>query len=120
MPFIKTQTNVKISDKQESELKSMLGKAIELVPGKSEEYLFLKFEDKAHLWLKGDNSEPIAYIEVAIFGNESHAGYDRFTAVVTKAVSDILGIEPDHVYLKFEDITAWAVSGMYIDRRALG
>ena len=34
----------------------IIGKAIELVPGKSEEYLLLEFEDNCRLWLRGSKS----------------------------------------------------------------
>ena len=79
MPFIKSKVSCVISKQQEEELKIRMGKAIELVPGKSEEYLLLEFEDNCRLWLRGDNEEPIAYIEAAIFGNEPHYGYDAFS-----------------------------------------
>ena len=72
--------------------------------------------NQCRLWLRGNNEEPIAYIEAAIFGNEAHYGYDAFTAEVTRIFAEILGISPDHIYLKFEDIIAWSVQGMYIDR----
>lgn len=116
MPFIKAKVSCPISQEQESELKDGMGKAIELVPGKSEEYLLLEFEDSCRLWLRGKNEEPIAYIEAAIFGNEPHYGYDAFTAEVTNLFSKVLNIRPDHIYIKYEDIIAWGVQGMYIDR----
>ena len=56
-----------------------MGKAIGLVPGKSEEYLLLEFEVNCRLWLRGNNDEPVAYIEAALFGNEMHYGYAAFT-----------------------------------------
>lgn len=74
MPFLISRVNVPISREQEIELKTRLGKAIELVSGKSEDYLLLGFEDNCRLWLRGDGSAPIAYIEANIFGNDSHAG----------------------------------------------
>ena len=117
MPFIKAKVSCPITDMQEKELKARMGKAIELVPGKSEAYLLLEFEENAHLWLRGENAVPIAYIEAAIFGNEGHAGYPAFTAEVTNAFQDVLGIEPENCYIKYEDITAWSVAGQYIDRR---
>ncbi len=52
-----------------------MGKAIELVPGKSEQYLLLSFEPDSRLWLRGDDSQSMAYIDAAIFGNEGHYGY---------------------------------------------
>ena len=117
MPFIISRLNVPVSEAQERELKARMGKAISLVPGKSEEYLLLGFEDNCRLWLRGDNSEPIAYIEADIFGNETHAGYDAFTKEITKAFFEILNIPPENIYIKYDDIKAWSVNGMYIDRR---
>ena len=116
MPFIKAKVSCPISPKQESELKAGMGKAIEFVPGKSEEYLLLEFEDNCRLWLRGKNDEPTAYIEVAIFGNELHYGYDAFTAEVTNLFSKVLNICPNHINIKYEDIIAWGVQGTYIDR----
>lgn len=117
MPFIKAKVNRPISKEQEVILKSRMGKAIELVPGKSEKYLLLEFEEESRLWLRGDNTVPIAYIEAAIFGNEDHAGYTEFTAEVTRIFLDVLGVNPENCYIKFEDITAWGVNGQYIDCR---
>ena len=117
MPFIVSRVNVPVSEEQEQKLKEKLGKAISLVPGKSEEYLLLSLEDRCHLYLRGDNTLPVAYLTVSIFGNESHAGYPAFTAEVTGIYSEVLGITPENCYLRFDDITAWGVDGQYIDRR---
>ena len=116
MPFIKAKTSRPVLPEQEVELKAGMGKAIEHIPGKSEEYLLLEFEDNCRLWLRGKNEEPIAYIEAAIFGNEPHYGYDAFTAEVTNRFSKVLNIRPDHIYIKYEDIIAWGVQGTFIDR----
>ena len=116
MPFIKIKVNGPITMEQEIEIKARMGQAIGLVPGKSEEYLLLEFEDNCRLWLRGDNTEPVAYIEAAIFGNEQHYGYDALTAEITRIFADVLRVKPDHIYIKYEDITAWGVKGMYIDR----
>ncbi len=71
MPFIVSRVSVPITREQETELKAWMGRAIELVPGKSEDYLLLDFQDSCRLWLRGDNSKPAAYIEAAIFGKPS-------------------------------------------------
>ena len=72
MPFITCKVNRSVSRVQETELKARMGKAIELVPGKSEQYLLLFFEPDSRLWLRGDDSQPMVYIDAAIFGNEGH------------------------------------------------
>ena len=40
MPFINVKTNVKISRENEVAIKTMLGEAIALIPGKSEKSLY--------------------------------------------------------------------------------
>lgn len=119
MPFIISRVNVPVSKQQETKIKTQLGKAIELVPGKSEEYLLLGFESDYSLYLRGDNTEPIAYIEASIFGNEGHFGYKDFTGEVTKIFNEVLEIPSKNIYIKFSDITAWGVNGVYIDRRMM-
>ena len=98
MPFIKVKTSCPITNEQEVRIKSLMGKAIELVPGKSEEYLLLEFEDNCRLWLRGHNDEPIAYIEAAIFASESHRGFNTLTSELTKIFEEILNIQKDHIY----------------------
>lgn len=120
MPFVKSKVSCAVSREQEIALKTRLGKAISLVPGKSEAYLLLEFEDNCRLWLRGEQDEPIAYVEAAIFGNEGHYGYDAFTEAVTNAFVEVLGIPADRIYLKYEDICAWGASGRYVDRRMFG
>lgn len=116
MPFIISRVNVSISDEQELQLKKLLGKAIELIPGKNENYLMVSFEQNCKIYLRGEN-QPCAFIEVSIFGNENHVGYDKFTAAVTKIFNDVLKIPAQNIYLKFEDIIAWGVNGTFIDRK---
>ena len=115
MPFIMSKVNIPISEEQEIQLKSRLGKAIELLPGLSEEYLMVGFEDNQHIYLRGKN-QPAAYIEISIFGNEIHYGYDKLTAEITKIFNDVLEINPKNIYIKYDDIKIWGVNGMNFDR----
>lgn len=117
MPFIQVKVSCEMTAEQEIELKKYFGKAIKFVPGKSEESLLLVLEDQCRLWLRGENDPPIAYVEAAVFGSENHYGYDRFTSEITRAFTEVLGIQPDRVYIKYEDITAWGVAGRFIDRK---
>lgn len=116
MPFIISRVNISISKEQEKLIKSKLGKAIELVPGKSEQYLLLEFEDNCRLYLRGDSSKPIAYITASIFGNEHHLGYEEFSKEVTKIFNEVLNIPVESIYIKFDDISSWSVAGQNIDR----
>lgn len=117
MPFVISRVSVEVSREQELELKRRLGEAIALVPGKSEAYLLVELEDRCHLFLAGSDEAAIAYLDVSIFGNEDHAGFDHFAAAATQAYHDVLGIDPSRIYLRFSDIASWSVAGRFIDRR---
>lgn len=56
MPFINSKISMKISQEQETELKTRLGQSISIIPGKSESWLMTGFEDGYHLYFRGDNS----------------------------------------------------------------
>ena len=43
MPFIETKTSVKLDESKITALKEAYGKDIELIPGKSEQWLMLNF-----------------------------------------------------------------------------
>jgi len=116
MPFILSRVSCPVSKEQEVELKSRLGRTVAFIPGMSEQFLLAGFQDNWHFYLRGDDSRPVAYIEVSVFSNERHRGYDRFSAAVTEIFHAVLGIDPDRVYIKFSDIQAWAVGGRVFDR----
>lgn len=117
MPFIMSRVNVKVPKNKELMLKKRLGKAISNVPGKSEDVLMVGIQDQIPLYLRGQGNEPLAYIEVSIFGTEQHIGYRGLNKDITLAFEDVLGIQPDHLYIKYDDISSWGVQGEYIDRR---
>ena len=111
MPFIDSKISVKITGEQEKELKTRLGKAIELVPGKNENWLMTGFEDGYHLYFKGDNSRPTAFVEVKIFGREDKQAFDRLTGEICTIFKEVLGIEPADVYVKYEAVANWGWNG---------
>lgn len=120
MPFVRAKVNLPVTKAKELEIKTRAGKAIERIPGKSEAYLLLAIEPEQRLYLRGDGDQKIAYIEASIFGNEDHMGFDAFSAELTGIFHDTLGIPQENIYIHYEDIGAWAVNGMFIDRRQFG
>ena len=87
MPFINSKVSVKITEEQEKELKTRLGQAISILPGKSESWLMTGFEDEYHLYFRGDNSQPAAFIDVALFGGPDRAAFERMTAELTNGIN---------------------------------
>ena len=111
MPFIDSKVSVKVSKEQEKELKTRLGQAISLIPGKSEQWLMTGFQDEYHLYFRGDDSAPMAFIEVRLFGGPDKAAFNRMTAEVTKIFGEVLGIAPDHMYIKYSATMDWGWNG---------
>lgn len=111
MPFINSKISTKITAEQEKEIKSRLGQAIALIPGKSESWLMLGFEPEYKLYFKGDNSAPLAFVEVSVFGGENRDGFDALTGAICKIFNEVLGIAPDHVYVKYEVAKYWGWNG---------
>jgi phenylpyruvate tautomerase PptA (4-oxalocrotonate tautomerase family) len=111
MPYINTQTNVNITKGKEIEIKKKLGKAIELIPGKSENWLMVSFEEQCSMYFKGESDFGIAFVEVKLFGSADAGAYHKLTAAITKILEEELEITPDHVYVKYEEVSNWGWNG---------
>ena len=111
MPMISTKTNVTISPEQELTLKSRLGEAISILSGKSERWLMLSFEDQCHLYFQGNNSNPIAYVEVKVFGRIDYSQSNKLTAKICEIFGDVLDIAASNVYIKYEEVEMWGWNG---------
>lgn len=111
MPFISTKVNVKISKEKEEILKSKLGKAIELIPGKTEDWLMLSFDDQCNLYFKGVSEDKIAFVEVKIFGKATKADYAKLTKAITDILNQELDINSDRIYVKYEEVDHWGWNG---------
>lgn len=112
MPMISVKTNTPISENDELELKELLGKAIEILPGKTENWLMLNFEANQRLWFRGDNSKPLAYVEVSALGSINPDDSEKLTAEICDILITVLGIEGDGVYVKFEETDKWGYNSV--------
>ena len=110
MPFIETKTNVQISADSEARIRAALGKAIEIIRGKSERWLMLSFLDSVRMSFSG-SCEPTAIIEVKIFGKATDDEYSRLTAKITEIISEELSIPTGRIYVKYEQTDIWGYAG---------
>ncbi|MDR1643787.1 MAG: tautomerase family protein [Clostridiales bacterium] len=111
MPFISTKTNVSITPGKETTLKEKLGQAIAIIPGKSEGNLMLSFEEACQMYYKGDNEESLGYVDVKLFGAAEKEDLEKFVAEVAKAYKEVLGIEPENLYVSFTETEKWSWNG---------
>ena len=111
MPYIGTVTTKNITEEKREKLKSLLGEAIELIPGKSERYLMLSFNDNIKMYFAGSDSADTAFIEVKIFGSAKKEDYDALTKRITEIYESELSIQPDRIYIKYEECYNWGWNG---------
>lgn len=111
MPFVNVKTNISVSKVAEESVKSSIGELIAIFPGKSEDWLMVNIEDNSKLYFRGDNSNPIAFVEVKIFGSANAKACNTFTCEITNALNNILGISGDQIYVKYEFVDTWGYAG---------
>ena len=111
MPFIGSKVSVKISKEKEESIKKKLGEAIQLIPGKSETFLMIGFEDEYSLYFGGEKLEKGAFVEVKIFGKASKDSYDKLTAEICNIYEKELDIPQNKIYVKYEEVQNWGWNG---------
>ena len=111
MPFIDTKLNIRLTREKEEILKTKLGEAISLFPGKSEYWLMLNFSDDCRMWFRGYDQFPIAMVEVKLFGSAEEEICSQVTATICELFRKELDISPDHVYVKYEMCDRWGWNG---------
>lgn len=110
MPFIQVKTNIKIEKTAEIDLKTLLGRDIELLPGKSETWLMVEIEDSRKLYFQGSDA-PCAIVEVKVYGGSDKKSYQKFTEKVTHDLHALLGLSPERIYVEYEETPHWGYAG---------
>ena len=110
MPYISIKTPKEISADKATEIKTMLGKAIGILPGKTERWLMVSFEKQDYIYFAGDNA-PSAIIEVSLFGKADSGHYEKMTGEICEIISDKLDIPKDRIYVKYSETQNWGWNG---------
>lgn len=114
MPYIGIKVSNTLTDEKKNELKAAMGKAIEVIPGKTETYLMVSIEDNISLWLggtKGDENTPMAFVDVRILGKAKREDFSRLTGEICKVLDSIAGVEPSGVYVTHSEFEHWGHNG---------
>lgn len=111
MPYIKTTTNVKVSEETRARMFKQLGADISIWPGKREEHLLLCIEDERHMAHAGKTDVPMAYVNVCMYGERDLPEREAMTQAITAMLGRELGVAPAQAYIRYEISTEWAVGG---------
>lgn len=110
MPYIQTMTNVAIPGRKEQSIKERMGQAIELIPGKTESWLMLSFQDNVPMYFQGQD-DPCAVCQVKLFGAAAEGAYANLTEALTDILREELDLDPSRVYVTYEEIGTWGWNG---------
>lgn len=111
MPFINSKVSVTMSSEKKEQVKKRLGEVITLLPGKSENWLMVGFEDNYDLYFQGNQKEPTAFVEVKIYGGASAESYNKLTGAICQIYTEELGIPANRIYVKYEGVENWGWNG---------
>ncbi len=111
MPYIETKTTRKIGKAEAAELRERLGKAIELIPGKTDKWLMLSFRGELDMAFAGVDGDA-AMIEVDILGHADDSSYAALTAKICEIMSDVLALPKDRIYVKYTEFDRWGWNGI--------
>lgn len=111
MPFINSKVTVKMSDDKKETVKKRLGEAISMIPGKSENWLMVGFEDGYDLYFQGNKDGESAFVEVKVYGSAPGSVYDKMTSVICSILDEELSIPKNRIYVKYEEVKNWGWNG---------
>ena len=94
MPFIRVSANVAVNEGQAQRIKTLLGQAIEVIPGKSEAWLMVEVEGEKALWMAGSDA-PAAIAEVSVYGGADAEDYRQLTGRVCDILDSVLDVPAD-------------------------
>lgn len=111
MPFINSKVTVKLSEDKKETIKTKLGEAISLIPGKSESWLMVGFEDSYDLYFQGNKDGESAFVEVSIYGGATPAAMNSLTGAICEILESELSIPKNRIYVKYQEIPNWGWNG---------
>lgn len=111
MPFIDSKVTVKLNKEKKDILKAKLANIIKNIPGKSENYLMIGFQDEYSLYFRGEELRYGAFIEVKIFGKTSKNDLEEVTKEICDLYEKELNIPKDAIYIKYEEVENWGFNG---------
>jgi len=115
MPYIHMSLSERINKSQELQIKNDFGKAITLIPEKSEASLMLSIDSDCNMYFKGTD-DPCAILEVRMMGNASRNEYTNFVSVATSIINNICGIPRERIYVSFFSTTTWGCNNFMFDK----
>lgn len=111
MPFINSKTSFAMTAEEQNKVKEELGKAISLIPGKSEGWLMIGFDQNIPMYFQGNDNARTAYVNVKVFGSAPEAACGQMAKEICRIYKAELKVPADRIYVTFDECKKWAWNG---------
>lgn len=111
MPLIVVNTSLTLEKEQKDAIKREMGKAIEIIPGKTEQVLMVDISDGRTIYFRGEEPKQAAHVDVRIYGSANFAIKSEFTLAIYKVLNDTVGLKADEVFVNFNELPVWGSDG---------
>jgi phenylpyruvate tautomerase PptA (4-oxalocrotonate tautomerase family) len=111
MPFINSKLTVKLSEANKENLKAKMGDIISEIPGKSEEWLMVSFNDGDTIYFRGNKMDKAAFIDVRIFGKAERQHKNKVAQLLCSLLESEINIPQENIYVTFSEVEDWGWNG---------
>ena len=111
MPFIAVNTSCTLTKAQKDDIKTNLGKLIEILPTKSEKGLMVDICDNHSLYFAGNEMEKAAFVDLRLFKESPFESKREFYIALCKILDEVAGIEAANVYFNAIELQNWGSRG---------
>ncbi len=111
MPFINSKLSISLNKEKEILIKQKLGELISLIPGKTEQWLMVGFEDNYNIFFGGENSHNIAFVDIKLFGSAPKNNKDKMAEAICALYEKELAIPQSNIFITFQEISDWGWNG---------
>ena len=108
MPYINVGVSSPIPQETEKRMKERLGKAITIIPGKSELYLMVEFRENCKLYMAGtEYSRQALMFRLISLAMHQKTAYQALTVEICNILQEELNINPTRIYIQYGETDHW-------------
>ncbi len=111
MPFISVNAAGTLTTDQKDAIKTGLGQAITLIPGKKEKALMVDITDGHTLYMGGSPLENGAFVDVRMYGDAAFDDKKVMTEAIFQLLEKECGMTAKQVYITFASYDEWGTRG---------
>ena len=110
MPFVDIKANFSIKDDKALLVKDKIGKLIEILPGKSEQWLMVEIEDQQRLYFGGSDDKALL-VQVDLYGECATQSLNSFTFEISEYLKKELNVDKKRIYVRYLSTNYWGYNG---------